>query len=120
MFSSSRTFGLWDVLISHSQVLLRSAKDETDPDSRNIDLIFSGVFYVQLMTTLRGVEIRQMEQAAAEVVIEEIGGMLYPGNHVFALLSGGRRYLVGAAVFRVEENDLHPMMTSLAAPHAAE
>jgi len=43
LFSDPDTFRIHDWLISHSQLLIREAKSDSEPYSENIDLIFVGI-----------------------------------------------------------------------------
>lgn len=45
-YESSRWFQLWDYSVSLAQLLIRSPRDEADPNSSNEDLVASGVFYM--------------------------------------------------------------------------
>jgi len=50
-------FRLWEFKVSHNQLLLRSSKKKFQ--SRNIDIAFVGVGYVEIPTKLDGITICQ-------------------------------------------------------------
>ena len=112
-FSSKRTFRLWDLAVSHSQLLLRSPRIDEDPSSRNVDLVFTGVFYLDLVDTLRGLEVENPSSEELVRLEATAGVSAGPGHRFYVLSSAGRRRYVGAASLRVEENELPPMSTSL-------
>ena len=105
-----RSFKLWDYYVSHSQLLLRSHKTVTH--SKNIDIVFGDVDYVELPTILPGLEIVEAsaeEQSRAEQVM---GGPV-AAERIFVIASQGRRYLVLAGGMRVSENELALFESSL-------
>ena len=66
IFSSSRTFKIWEYQVSHSVLLLRSQKrseprlddGENDPGyDQNVDVIFTGVERLSLPKILRGIHL---------------------------------------------------------------
>ncbi|MFD2966562.1 hypothetical protein [Sphingobacterium bambusae] len=56
-FHSDRYFTIFDVRISHRQVLLRSQKDEIHPE--NMDIIFFDTDFIQSGINLFGLTIRE-------------------------------------------------------------
>jgi hypothetical protein len=113
-FESSRTFRLWDWSIGHCRLLIRSARNEARPDDVNVDLTFSGVFYLEIADTLRG--IRVVPPTAEER--EQLDRKANRGNHgqFYLIESAGRRYVVGAVDLDVSENTLPFMQSSLLRP----
>jgi hypothetical protein len=112
IFSSDRPFRVWDYLVSHDQLLLRSAKIKGF--ERNIDVIFFGVSYIQLHTVLSGVTISKIDPPDEEVAYESIKKYLkHEGNKLFQVASANERYLIVAAFVRVFENALEFDETSL-------
>ena len=107
---SSRTFRVWEYDVSHKQLLLRSPRDGTH--SKNIDLVFVGVEYLDLPTSLHGVTIGTAVDTDVGRARDALGKPVGT-NEVFVLESGRRRCLVVAASGRIEENDLDLFETSL-------
>jgi len=57
LFSSDRSFQLWRYTVSHSQLLLRSNK--TDTETKRVEVLFKGVDLVTIPTTLDGLVITE-------------------------------------------------------------
>jgi hypothetical protein len=117
MTQFDRKFKIWDYWISHSQLLLRSPDDLRQPkgtsESRNIDIIFVAVDYIELPTTMSELrvtidattgELRNVEHAIGRAVVPD---------HAFVLTANGRRHIVVAGAMEVRENDLELMQSSL-------
>lgn len=115
LFRSERYFHIWDYSVSHSQLLIRSARDERDDSSDNIDLIFSAVFYVELPTRLYGLAIENADsrdfQHVSKLMMDQ-----NRGDRLFCVLTGECRYHIGARHFKVFTNRLHPAESSLDFP----
>jgi hypothetical protein len=94
-------------------MLLRSQRNENDPNDKNIDVIFKGVFYVEAIDMLRGVEFDQ--PTAEELHYLEARTQTPPDDEqkYYVIASGGRRWFVGAAYAEVIESDMDPMVSSL-------
>jgi hypothetical protein len=110
IYSSERRFQIWDYTVGHGQILLRSPSSPEQP--RNVDLIFLGVEYLGIPSTLFGLG---LDQAPSEVSTEVKRGLRcgWEESSVYTLVSEGRRYHVVAAAFRVYENDLDLFESSL-------
>lgn len=115
IIASDRYFCLWDYCVSHSQLLIRSAKSEADKESRNVDIVFSGVFYMDSILQFRGIEVRNASptevlriQSRTRLSADDSKGRRY-----FTILSEGQEFCVGAAHCKVYENNLHPADSSL-------
>lgn len=104
VFSSDRPFRVWGYLVSHDQLLLRSAKIKGYEE--NIDVVFFGVSYFQLFTILPGLTIRKINPKT-EVIYDSVKKeLVYEGNKLFEVIGGDERYLIVAAFVRIFENDL--------------
>jgi hypothetical protein len=98
---ADRRFQLWEYRVSHGALLIRSPKGpgvET-----NIDLVFSGVEYVECPRMLRGVELATVTPEDVRRAGEAFGPVVAP-DQLFVLLSAGIRHLVVAASCHVSEN----------------
>jgi len=111
VFSSDRPFRVWDYLVSHDQLLLRSPKIKGY--KKNIDIVFFGVTYIQLHTVLSGVNIREICPSDSEVDDSIKQHLSHESNKLFEVLSSNERYLIIAAFVRVFENDLEFRESSL-------
>jgi hypothetical protein len=105
-----RTFKMWDFYITHSQLLLRSHRTVTHP--KNIDLIFGDVDYVELPTTLFGLELVEPGPDDLRKAEQVMGGPV-AAERVFAIETQGRRYLVVASGMVIQENELMMRESSL-------
>ena len=113
---SSRGFRLWSFHVSHSQLLIRSPKQEADPHSQNIDLRFTGVFYVALDSLLWGVVIRRPDEDDVRHLQTKCSLMEDQEHRYYCLHSGGRCYFVGAARLSIEMNALGSLETGFDLP----
>jgi hypothetical protein len=111
LFTSPSTFSIQDWLISHSQLLIRSAKSINDPNSENIDLIFVGVCYMDICDVLHGTEISYAKEH--DVVRLKHRSEWQEGAQFFEITSNAHSYYIGAASFRVERNKLGTLESSL-------
>jgi hypothetical protein len=118
-YASQRYFSLHDYFPSFHLLLLRS-RAEDDQGARVVDIIFNGVFYVDLHTDLDGLAI---EDAAEEEVLrlDQRAGRAerFEANKYFVLISGEQRYYVGAFYYYVQASDLGWNETSLGATFTA-
>jgi hypothetical protein len=109
-FESKRTFRLWDYNVSHGQLLLRSPKSQEH--RRNLDLIFIGVDYAALSSTLAGLSVVQStpdERHRLSAVL----GRVVEAHETYVLICGSHRHVICAAGFALNENDLDFMDSSL-------
>jgi hypothetical protein len=80
----------------------------------NVDLTFSGVFYLEIADTLRGIKVVPPTHEEQE----QLDRKASRGNHgqFYVIESASRRYVVGAADLDVSENTLPFMQSSLWRP----
>jgi hypothetical protein len=107
---STREFQTWEFRVSHGQLLIRSPKSKADP--RNYDVIFQGVEFMEIPQYFTGLQI--VDATEGEITrVHDLVPKRTRGIKVFALLTSGQRFLVAAAVFKEQENDLDLFQTSL-------
>jgi hypothetical protein len=75
LYSSARRFQMWLYSPSHSQLLLRSNKSETE--RTRIDLLFKGVDALNLNSLLDGVRVEKDESKDEASVAVKFGKTLY-------------------------------------------
>lgn len=105
-----RKFRLWDYNVSHEQLLLRSPR--TSSNTKNVDIIFWGVEYLELPTSLQQVEL----QAGTEDDLARVCKILdkpIPSEGIHCLVTAEGRFVVVAAGFKVLSNDLDIFESSL-------
>jgi hypothetical protein len=109
-FDSDRRFRLWDYNVSHNQLLIRSPKS-VDLGT-NVDIVMWGIEYIDVITALNGVT---MATASLEERrrAEQFLGKGLESSQVLCFISGGSRFIVVAAGFKVLENDLDIFDSSL-------
>jgi hypothetical protein len=107
---SDRAFQMWAYSVSHSQLLIRSAKSKENPE--NIDVAFFGVTLMDVPSGFIGLTV---EDASSDEVENVRGRVRDPAavRRVYALISQGKRYLVAAADLRVSKNALGYRETDL-------
>lgn len=111
IFKSDRHFSIFDVLVSHGQLLLRSQKN--DNYVCNIDIVFFDTKYIQLFTSLNGVTITV---ATNKKDIDYPSVKKYLGttaSNLFEIESRNERYYIAASFVKVFENELDFNETSL-------
>lgn len=103
IFQSDRHFKLWDYSVSHMQMLLRSPR--TPDIETNIDVVFWGVEFVELPTSLLGIEIIAASSGDASDLRARLKRNVEPGG-LFRVVSSGNSYVVVASGFTVFQNML--------------
>ena len=98
-FSSDRVFLLWDTLVTSQQLMLRSHQDRD-----NIDLIFNGVFYVDVPFKLLGLKLAKPTAAEHRRLAKRSQHIPRFDQHFYALVSKDQRYFVGASNLVIEHN----------------
>jgi hypothetical protein len=111
-----RTFQVWEYWVGHAQLVLRSLGSVLQPSdsslSRNVDLQFVSVQYLELPTLLSELEI--VDPVADECrKVREILGRDVPAQQVYVLATPDRRYLIVAGNMSVSENNLSPFKSNL-------
>lgn len=113
LFSSGRQFRLWDYNITHRQMLLRSCKSESETD--NLDIVFWGVVWMSLPTTLDGVQVDSSDAPISSLctshVPADVAGKLY------RVISETNEYYILAHGCRVMKNVLDTFESSLMYAH---
>jgi hypothetical protein len=113
-FQSDKQFRTWNYSVSHSRLLLRHNNNPEHP--KNIDIIFTAVFYMEIPDYFIGISIEEPTQ-------EEIGFLTLKTDQIktrlsikfFKLKSGDSeiRYFIGAAFCKIYENSLPALESSL-------
>ncbi|MES2372837.1 MAG: hypothetical protein V4557_09675 [Bacteroidota bacterium] len=110
IFQCDRYFTIFDCLVSHGQLLLRSQKD--DNYRNNIDIIFFDTHYIQLLSELNGLCIRICnDNTISYQAVKKY--LTYDNNHLFEIESGLQRYYIAASFVTVFENELDFNQSSL-------
>jgi len=111
IFKSDRYFTVFDYLVSHGQLLIRS--DKRKGGDENIDIIFFDTSFVQLFTMLFGMTIRIVDKSTVANYISVNKYLSDEENNLFEIESGGEKYYIAASFVRVFENELEFNETSL-------
>ena len=118
---SDRHFQVWEYLISHGQLLLRSPKFvgtlETPGQATNIDLVFVAVEYLSLPTTLKGIEFVEPTNKEINEAKKKLGRDLYISERVIVILSAGQRYFIVGIRATTSENDWEGFDSPMYAHH---
>jgi hypothetical protein len=112
IFKSDKHFTVFDFMVSHGQLLLRASKD--DINVKNIDIVFFGVRYIQLFTSLASVSIRIADESKNLTKYDSVISFLNNDvNYLFEIETKDEKFYVAAAYFKVFENELEFNETSL-------
>jgi len=106
-----RTFKVWDYVVSHKQMVIRSPRREGGPP--NLDLYFRGVAYFRSVTLFEGLSIVEPTDAEIAEAQEAVAPRRCDPDWVRVLESGGQRNLVVADRLEVGETDFPLMSTVL-------
>ncbi|QDU79257.1 hypothetical protein Pla110_09630 [Polystyrenella longa] len=98
MFTSDRTFRLWESDVSHSRMLIRSPQGPGI--DTNIDIYFKAVEFIHIPTIIRGMTVQTEDTSGYENYIFSNTG------RVFKITSAGRDYFVIATWCNIYENNL--------------
>src|SRR5690348_6906569 len=99
LYTSDRTFKIFLYTVSHSQLLLRSAKSETK--ETRIDLLFKDVDAMHVLPTLGGVRVAMgspLDDASSRAA------RMFPSKNLYQISSGEFRGYVIAGVFAQKED----------------
>jgi hypothetical protein len=110
LFVSDRRFRLWDYNVSHNQMLIRSPKS-VDVGT-NVDIVMWGIEYIDIITTLDGLTMAIASLEERRRAEQSLGKDL-ESSQALCFISGGTRFIVVAAGFKVLENDLDIFDSSL-------
>lgn len=111
IFISERYFVLFDYLVSHGQLLLRS--DKRKGYDFNLDVIFYDTHFIQMFSMLNGISIRLIDKPPV-LYYENITTYLkYENNNIFEIESAGEKFFIAASYVRIFENNLEFNKTSL-------
>jgi hypothetical protein len=109
-FVSDRRFRLWDYNVSHNQVLIRSPK--SIGVGTNVDIVIWGIEYIDMITILDGLTMATASLEECRRAERSLGKEI-ESSQVLCFISGGSRFIVVAAGFKVLENDLDIFESSL-------
>src|SRR5580692_7381655 len=112
-YFSDRYFAFFDYQVSHGQLLLRSSKSAECEN--NIDIIFFGVKYTQLFVFLWGLSIENIDELKSNIFNSRLLAEHFNSDtgRVFLLKSKEEDFYIAASYFKVYENQLEFIETSL-------
>jgi hypothetical protein len=110
-FSNPRTFRLWNMVVSHRVILIRSERDYNNPESENIDLILEATTYIELPAVLDGLKIIT-PNAVEQEYLEGRVNRKRDYDSYFVLISEERRYYITTADILISYNQLGPKQNS--------
>lgn len=113
-YSSDREFLLYEVAVSHGQVVLRSAK--TQWKSYTVDIVFAGTGYIQMPARMEGITIRKVNDHDLIQYSSVKAFLNYRSNHLFAIESGKEIFFIAAKYVKVFKNKLEFTESQIDAP----
>jgi hypothetical protein len=116
IFKSDRYFTVFDVKISHGQLLLRSQKD--DSNEMNLDVVFWGTKYIQTFIGFNGICISKLDKHHNLIDYKTANDFLdFRTNYLFEINSNNENYYIGASFVKIFENKLEFNESSLLFVH---
>ena len=102
-FISELRFRLWEYSVSHSTLLIRHHETDT---SRTVDIIFSGVTYVEIPALFYGLEIGDPTAKEEESLLRRCQKVKepLPTDKPYLIRTGNVRYFLVASSCRVYES----------------
>lgn len=110
-FKSEETFAIENYEAGHSQLLLRNWSNEEKIDLERIDLLFIETFYIELPLNLKGIIISPATQEETYRIKSKHFYPVRQNHKVYAIVSSGERYFVGAAVLDISRYIYQPVGT---------
>ncbi len=109
----SGTFNMLDYIISHKVLLFRSL--HLNENNKNIDIIFEGVFYLELPTRIHGFQIYEADVNTFTEISNKHNEIIRPefGKKIFSIQSDNKQYYIGCVRVMVKENTLDPLESSI-------
>ncbi|HEX5324385.1 MAG TPA: hypothetical protein VFW40_11405 [Capsulimonadaceae bacterium] len=108
-YESDRTFRLYGFHVSHSRLLFRAPRSESDPVSENIDIKFYDVDYLETTWLYHGISIRETQGDELLKLKERCGALSGQGDKFFSLNTDTGTFYIGAAAYSVSANRLPPL-----------
>lgn len=114
-FSSALTFRLFKFAIGHGELLLRGNAAARDAMSHNVDVIFSGVFYIELFDQLHGIVLGNATDDDIRRIRDRRIHAWSADDRVYRIRSGDTTLFVGAQLVSIDENCLQGTDTNMTA-----
>lgn len=105
-FCFERKFRFWFYQISHSEVIIRSPKNEDDMLYHNIDIYIEAVEYLELPFQFDGLRITEATKEDVDYISLKLGKKV-PEKEIIVLISENKKYYIVAFRYRILENDLN-------------
>lgn len=100
-----RKFYLWFYQISHSEVIIRSPKNEEDGLYNNIDIYIGAVDYLELPCQFHGLRIKEATKGDVDYISSRLGKRV-PEKKIIVLISENQKYYIVAPFYKILENNL--------------
>lgn len=107
-----RHFRVWDATSSLNRILLRSPKNESEGRQTNIDITFWGVYYLDILFLLRGIQFDTPTETEVAHIVARVDQAL-EDEAIFVIVSQGQRYYIAAVTYVVQENTVDIFETTL-------
>lgn len=101
-FDSARRFQIWRMVVSHSQLLLRS--NRTSEEELRIEVLFRGVTAMKLLNSMDGLSIREATDEEQLVIYSDVPRPAYRSSCFIIESDGFEGYVVALALLVDETN----------------
>jgi len=99
---NKRQFSLWYYTVSHRQALIRSVGKD---GKENIDIYFGDVHYIDIPTTIDGLEIRDPSDSDKEYISHKIGDLM-ADLKITVLEHNMQKFYVVSSIVKINRNTL--------------
>jgi hypothetical protein len=118
IYKNDQAFSLWDYNISH-QVLLLRCNGFNNMEYNNIDIVFMGVFLINIPTYLIGIEITELSIEQFDRYNLQVSEIHF-NDKFFIVKSQEKEFVIGALAFSVFQNKLKFDVSSIRAEGASD
>lgn len=101
-----RKFDFWFYQISHTEVVIRSPKNENEGLYNNIDIYIGAVEYLELPCQFYGLRIKKATKEDVDYISLRLGKRVLE-KEIIVLISEENRFYIVAPFFKILENNLN-------------
>ena len=101
-FFPDRIFQIWEYQVTHASMLIRSPKRKDDLE--NIDLIFSGVDYLNTSSIFRGLRVSRVDKERLSAIDNVPSRAFSTSSELYLLETENSHHFISAVWCRLDQN----------------